>query len=170
MTEANIGTLIKNRRKLSEIIKNSDKERKETIQVHKNRLEKIDIAILRHLNEQKIDSVKSEFGTAFKDTKDSVTISDSLKFKKHIICEMLMGLQSWRYVNNDGDWQPAVGERSGGEDILADDCIGVLDSSAFDLLTLQANKNACKQFMRENDGQLPAGISYTSFVDLKVRK
>lgn len=170
MAAANIGTLIKNRRKLSEIIKNSEKERKETIKVHKNRLEKIDIAIMRHLKDQNIDSVKSEFGTAFKDTKDSVTISDSLAFKKHIICEVLMGLQSWRYVNNDGDWQPQVGERPGGETILEEDCFMVLESSSFDLLTLQANKNACKQFMRENDGQLPAGISYTTFVDLKVRK
>lgn len=165
-----IATLIKNRRRLADMITKLNQKSKDSVSGMKDNLEKIDSAIMKYLNEQGLDSVKSEFGTAFKDTKDRLNISDSIAFKRHIISQLLLSIQRNKYVNSDGEWKPSLDGIPSGDVLLNGDCEVAINSGALDLLTLQANKNACKDFMRENDGRMPNGVNYTTFTDIKVRK
>ena len=152
------------------MVKIADRKHKEKIADAKTALEKIDTAILNYLNEQDISSFKTEYGTAFKFMSDRVNIGDISSFKQHILSDLLMSLTPWKYVSSDGEWQPSVDGDGGGEELLKDDLSILMDSGGIGLLTIQANKTACKEFMKENDGVMPSGVNYTTFVDLKIRK
>jgi len=127
-------------------------------------LEKLGLFVMAKLEELGTDSFKADGNTAFKATKDSITIKDKEAFKTHLATTLLLTLQPYCYKNTEGDWHP-----SGNKD-LEEHIKKLLDSGAFDLLTISANKNNCKTYMKDHDGVLPSGIDYRKELVVQFRK
>ena len=127
-------------------------------------MDKLEQFILIKCDELGTETFKAGGNTAFKTFKDSVTVSDKESFKKHIASTLLTALQPWSYRTTEGDWQPD------GESDLNEHIEKILESGAFDLITLAANKNNCKEFMSDHDGSLPAGVDYRKEVVVQIRK
>jgi len=131
----------------------------------KDKMDLLEKYIHKKLDELNIDSFKAKgVGTAFKASKDYVKISDKEAFKKFLAERFLMALQSLQYKTSEGAWQPD------GEDDLKSHTESLLNSGAFDLLTVAANKNNCKAFMTDNDGIMPEGVDYTKELVIQFRK
>jgi len=79
-----IGTLVKARIETNDRIAAANAEAKKLVEAEKRSLEVIDGFILKKLNEMGVDSAKTEFGTAFKDNKESFTIEDREAFFKWV--------------------------------------------------------------------------------------
>jgi len=131
----------------------------------KDKMDMLEKYIHTKLDELNLDSFKAKgVGTAFKATKDYVKISDKDAFKKFLAAVLLKALQPQQYKTHEGVWQPD------GEADLAAHVESLLNSGAFDLLTVSANKNNCKDFMNNNDGIMPDGVDYTKELVIQFRK
>ena len=137
------------------------KDWKESLKAGQDKLEKF---IRTKLEELGLDSVKAGGNTAFLTFKDSVTISDKQAFKSFLAEMMLLSFQGYKYKTCEGGWQPY------GEVDLKDHIEALLDSGAFDLLTVAANKNNCKDHMESHKGLMPPGVDYTKEIVIQIRK
>ncbi len=159
-----VDKLIRTFIKIRDTISAKDRDHKKWKEGLTEQLTKIELAIMAKCNEQGVDSLKADGNTAFKKSKDSVTIADKEGFKKFLATTILMRLQPHNYKTSDDEWQPD------GEVDLNEHVERVLDSSAFELLTLSANKSNCKEYMEENLGLMPDGIAYTKETVIQIRK
>jgi hypothetical protein len=157
-----IGTYVKMRAAIDEISRDS---KKKTAAIAKP-MELIETYILTQLNKLNVDSFKGKdgSGTAFKNTKDYVAVSDKEGFKKFLAETMCLKMRPFVYQDPKGQWL------RGGESDLAEHVECMLNSGAFDLITLSANKLNCKDWMQNNDGIMPPGVSYTKEIVVQIRK
>jgi len=141
------------------------REAKEYAASLKGKMDKLELHIHSLLIELGSESFMAKgVGTAFITTKDSVSIKDKEGFKKFLASQMLTNLQGYLYRRQDGEWQPE------GEADLEEHVEKLLNSGAFDLLTVSANKNNCKTYMSEHDGLMPEGIDYFKETVVQFRK
>jgi hypothetical protein len=91
-----INNYLKLRRKLEKIAERHKQELEPYLEL-KNQLE---VSLLAHLHEAKVDSTKSEAGTAFKATATSVTVKDWNKTLPFIIENELWDLLEGRVAKN----------------------------------------------------------------------
>lgn len=151
--------------KMRDAITLKDREAKDFKAKLKDQMEKLELFIKAKLKELGTDSFKKKgVGTAFLAMKDSVSISDKEGFKSFLAKTMLLTLQKEQYLIPNGEWQP---------DGLADihkDIEKILNSGAFDLLTVTANKNNCKTYMSEHNGLMPDGVDYRKEDVVQFRK
>jgi hypothetical protein len=126
----------------------------------------IETYILTELNKLKVDSFKGTggCGTAFKQTKDYVAVSDKEGFKKFLAETMCLKMHPLLYKDPKGQWL------KDGHIDLAEHVESMLNSGAFDLITLSANKLNCKDWMQNNDGIMPPGVGYTKEIVVQIRK
>ncbi len=150
--------------KMRDAITEKQREGKEYAASLKDKMSKLELFIFAKMDELGVDSFKSSGSTAFKTTKDSVTISDKEEFKTFLAKTLLMSLQGYHYQSMEGDWQPD------GEADLKEHIAKLLNSGAFDLLTVAANKNNCKDYMTTNDGLMPPGVDYRKEIVIQIRK
>lgn len=123
-----VDKLIDMRIRLDDRIGEKSKELKSLIKSDKESLTKIDGLLMLKLNESKADSLKTKFGTAFKDLKESFTITDRTTFT-----EWVKKTDNWHFFTN------------------------------------ALSKTDAKKY-REDSGELPPGINYSSFPTIKVRR
>lgn len=142
-----------------------DRKYKEYKKEIDDKLKKIETYIHNKLNQEGIDNITIKgVGTTFKTIKDSVAISDGNSFKRFLAERMLLNLQSHMYKNQSGNF------RDDGRDVLNEHVDAILNSGAFDLLSVKAHKLNCKTFMADNDGLMPKGVDYTKETVVQVRK
>lgn len=130
----------------------------------KEQEDKLEAFIKREMKRLDMTSVGSDGNTAFEHEKDFISISNKDSFKKFLATQMLMALQAYRYKDMQGAWQPD------GEADLEENVETLVNSGAFDLLTLSANKTNCKDFMDGNKGLMPDGIKYEKEIVIQIRK
>jgi hypothetical protein len=157
-----IVTFVKMRAAIDEI----SREAKEKTAAIKKPMELIETYIRTELDKLNIDSFKGKdgCGTAFKQTKDYVSVSDKEGFKKFLAETMCLKMRPFVYKDPKGQWL------RGGESDLAEHVECMLNSGAFDLITLSANKLNCKDWMQNNDGIMPPGVGYTKEIVVQIRK
>jgi hypothetical protein len=149
----NIGDAMTAYLNMRDAIKVKERELKEYKKSINEQMEKLELHIHKLLNEIGSDSFKKAgIGTVFLTTKDSVTISDKPDFLKFISSEIAKGID----IPN-AEATNTVAEL-------------ILNSSVFDLLTISANKNNCKEFMKSNNGVMPPGVAYRSEKVVAFRK
>ncbi len=122
----------------------------------KAQLSEIELFLKAKCEELGTDSVKAGGITAFTKIKDSVAIDDKDTFRNtiagclaEVICDLLVS-------------DPDAGEIAMTSAIAA--------ASAFDLLTLSANKINCKSYMADHEGLMPLGVKYTTEQVIQVRR
>lgn len=121
--------------------------------------------IAKKLDETGADNMTIKgVGTTFRAMKDSVAINDTEVFRKFLAKRMLLTLQPHLYRTVDGAM------RADGDEVLDEHVQSILNSGAFDLLSVKAHKLNCKQFMTENDGHMPPGVDYSKEYVIQVRK
>ena len=140
------------------------KEDKAWADEQKSKMERLQMYIKGALNEAGSDSVTANGMTAFKKTNDFVGIEDKNAISIFIVQEMLLHLQSHMYRGTDGEWLPD------GKDCLKENVESALSTGVFDLLSLKAHKNNCKEYSKSHDGLFPIGIKYTTEDVVQVRK
>lgn len=150
--------------KLRAAIDKINRDAKDAITPLKEKMDLVEKVLRKKIEDLGVESFKGSSGTAFKATKDSVTINDKEGFKTFLAQTMLLNLQGHMYKTVEGDWQPD------GEADLTEHCEKLVNSGAFDLLTLSANKNNCKDFMQSNDGLMPKGVDYSKEIVVQIRK
>ena len=157
-----ISTYVKMRAAMDEI----SREAKEKTAAIKKPMELIETYIHTELDKLNIDSFKGKdgCGTAFKTEKDYVSVSDKEGFKKFLAETMCLKIHPFIYKDPKGKWI------TGGEANLAEHVESMLNSGAFDLITLSANKLNCKDWMQNNDGLMPPGVGYTKEIVVQIRK
>ena len=101
------------------------------------------------------DTLKANGLTAFTATKDSVSIEDKETFKLALAKMVVASLNELKFIEHCDDAEVAT---------------AIASSSAFDLLTLSANKINCKAFMADNKGLMPSGIKYVKENVVQIRK
>jgi hypothetical protein len=161
MTQA-ISTYVKMRGAVDEI----NREAKDKVAVINKQMDILEKFIHTELDKLNVDSFKGKngIGTAFKTEKDYVSVSDKEGFKKFLAGTMLQKMQPHVYKDSNNEWRPD------GEVDLADHVERILNSGAFDLITLAANKTNCKDWMQNNDGIMPPGVGYTKEIVVQIRK
>lgn len=128
-------------------------------------MEVIERYIQKKLDETGADNLSIKgIGTTFRALKDSVAIKDSEEFRQFLAKRMLLSLQPHMYKDSNGNF------RADGEEVLREHVQGILNSGAFDLLSVKAHKLNCKQFMTDNDGHMPPGVDYSKEYVIQVRK
>lgn len=137
------------------------KEWKAGIKAQEEALEKF---IKREMASLDITTIGSDGNTASQHEKDFVSISNKDTFKTFLATQMLTALQPHLYRDMQGEWQPD------GKADLAEHVEKLVDSGAFDLITLSANKTNCKDYMAENKGLMPDGIKYEKEIVIQIRK
>jgi len=137
------------------------KEWKASIAKQEEALEKF---IRTEMSKMDITTIGSDGNTAFQKEKDYISISDKTVFKTFLATQMLTTLQPYIYRDMQGAWQPD------GKADLAEHVEKLINSGAFELLTLSANKTNCKDFMAENKGLMPDGIKYEKEIVIQIRK
>ena len=142
------------------------REAKEKTAAIKKPMELIETYIKGELDKLNIDSFKGKdgCGTAFKTEKDYVSVSDKEGFKKFLAETMCLKIHPFVYQDPKGQWL------KDGEADLAEHVESMLNSGAFDLITLTANKLNCKDWMQNNDGIMPPGVGYTKEIVVQIRK
>ena len=93
MADHSIGDLVKARMAINDLISVANADSKKLVAEKKHNLEILDGFILKALNEMGMDSAKTEFGTASKDTKESFTVEDRQAFFDWIIKH-----DAWHFV------------------------------------------------------------------------
>ncbi|MCP4088697.1 MAG: hypothetical protein GY746_02745 [Gammaproteobacteria bacterium] len=142
-----------------------DREHKEKVKDLKPSQEKLELAMQAVMNEAGVDNMKVRgVGTVFTTKKDSVTATDKEKLQRFLATKMLLKLQGYHYQTQQGEWQPE------GEADLEEHIDRILDSGAFDLLTVAPNKTNCKSYMENNEGHMPDGVEYYQEVVVQFRK
>ena len=157
-----IGAYVKMRAAMDEI----SREAKEKTAAITKPMELIEAYIRTELDKLNVDSFKGKngSGTAFKTEKDYVAVSDKEGFKKFLSETMCLKIHPLLYKDTKGQWLKE------GEADLAEHVESMLNSGAFDLITLSANKLNCKDWMQNNDGLMPPGVGYTKEIVVQIRK
>lgn len=121
----------------------------------KSQLTQIEAYLMQQCIDTGTDSVKAGGHTAFKHTKDSVSVDDKDAFRTALANGMATTMVDLHVISAD--------------DIA---CVteAIAGSSAFDLLTLSANKTNCKAFMADHKGLMPGGVAYFKETVIQVRK
>lgn len=157
-----ISTYVKMRAAIDEI----SREAKEKTAAISKPMELIAAHIKSELDKLNSDSFKGKdgCGTAFLSTKDYVAVSDKEGFKKFLAETMCLKMHPLLYKDPKGQWL------KDGHIDLAEHVESMLNSGAFDLITLSANKLNCKDWMQNNDGIMPPGVGYTKEIVVQIRK
>jgi hypothetical protein len=134
--------LIKQHNELDDWIKGESKRFAEFIKPHKERLEAIGNQLLALSNTAKWESIRTDFGTAYRSTLLNVSVSsEGLPYKESAGREALLdfALENWDAVGNE-------------------------------LLLISAQKDAVKKYMEENQGKPPPGIVTSWFTRINIRR
>lgn len=102
--------------KMRDRIKAADDAHKEKTRAARDYLEGLNGHILAKLNESGGESIKTEFGTAYRSEKKSATVADPMVFKDFIISNELWDMADWRanapavldYATETGQLPPGV--------------------------------------------------------------
>lgn len=70
---------------LRDLVSEQERIHKESIEPYKRAMDKIERALLMHMNGVGAESVRTEFGTVYKTTKTSVTTADGELFMDYVI-------------------------------------------------------------------------------------
>lgn len=70
---------------LRDKIRDMEAKHKEQLKPYKEALDLLNAALVQHLNAIQAESVRTNYGTVYKTTKDSATISDSTAFWEHVL-------------------------------------------------------------------------------------
>ena len=130
----------------------------------KSKLAKLEMYIQAALEEMHLEKAQANGYTASKTFKDSVTIEDKVTFTVFLVQKLLLHLQPHMYRKRDGDWL------DDGMECLREQVEAVMQSGAFDLLSMSANKTNCKAYMDSNAGSMPTGVKYTKIDAIQIRK
>ena len=150
--------------KIREAKAKKERELKEWKADAKKHEDKLEAFIKKEMVRLDMTTVGADGNTAFQHTKEFVSIGNKDTFKTFLATQMLMNLQEFIYKDMQGAW------RHGAKEDLAEHTAKIVDSGAFDLLTLSANKTNCKDYMSENKGLMPDGIKYEKEVVIQIRK
>jgi hypothetical protein len=135
-------TLINNFRKVRAKIEAMDAAHEEAVKPYKNVLAMIKEELKNLLNEAGADSVKTEYGTAYKSIKTSVKLEDKISF----VCAILEQVP-----------------------LLDETTISSIIAFMFLAMDIKPNKTYVEDFIAEmND--LPAGVQVSRYIDINVRK
>jgi len=141
------------------------RKHKEVLKGIDNQIETLELAMHTKLNELEVDTFKVRgVGTVFTTKKDSVTASDKSKLIGFLATKILMTLQGYHYKTQAGKWQPE------GKLDLEEHVEKILESGAFDLLTVAPNKTNCKAYMESHEGLMPDGVDYYNEICVQFRK
>lgn len=88
-----VDKLIQARIAVDDKIRAINKSMKEQVATLEDKLDLIDNVVLDRMNQQGVDSFKTEFGTAFKDNKESYTVDDRVAF-----IEWVKETDSWNFL------------------------------------------------------------------------
>jgi len=112
-----LDTMVETYVRLRDTIKEANKMHEEKLAPAQEYLEQLNAAILQKLIEIGVESAKTKFGTAYKNTTKSATIADGAVFREYVIGEGQFDLVDWRanavavstYIdNNEGEVPPGV--------------------------------------------------------------
>lgn len=106
-------------------------------------LAKLEVVIHQKLDEQGVENIKTTEGTAFKTTKDFVTVTEIEDFREFLSDEV-----------------------AGGDDELADK---IYKAFPWHFFTKAVSKAAVLEYMKEH-GTPPQGIGYDTQIEVQVRK
>ena len=122
---------------------------------YKDKLVAIETFLMGECQKMGTESIKAGGITAFQKMKDSVTIEDKEEFRETLAREMTLHLADLGLIEMESS-------------ALFTEALS--SASAFDLLTLSANKVNCKAFMNDKAGIMPLGVKYFKENVIQVRR
>lgn len=138
-----------------------EKKFKEWKKDQKASLEKLEMFFKKACLEQGTDSITAGGHTAFTTKKDTVAIEDKVLFRTEMAgimeTEISKSLFELHLPELDMEARTVVIK-------------SLSESKAFDLCTINANKNNCKSYMADHEGIMPAGIRYAAESVIQVRR
>lgn len=127
---------------------------------HKSAMEKqqslIEGQLLKILDRQKVKSIRTDFGTAYKDKKEFTGVEDWEEFLGFLVDSCLDCINLENYQDECQDRKQLRKE--------------ILDNAKWHFLNKSVSKTAILDHIKENDGEIPAGLKYESTNVVKVRK
>ena len=150
--------------KIREAKARKDRELKDWKASVKKQEDMLEAFIKKEMVRLDMTTVGADGNSAFQKEKDFVNIENKEIFKTFLAEKMLLALQPHVYKNMQGEW------RGHAKDDLDEHAARIIDSGAFELLTLSANKTNCKEYMAENKGLMPDGIKYEKELSIQIRK
>jgi len=127
-------------------------------------MEQITAALGKIMRDTGVDSLKStSAGTAFKATKDFVGIDDWPTFMEFIA----RGLIKEIGYEEPSHWCVGIKEPSH----WCDEAVQkIITSDQFAFFNKAVKKATVKEFMSDNDDQLPPGLNYSTQIEIQIRR
>jgi hypothetical protein len=113
----NLDVMVETYVRLRDTIKEANKMHEEKLAPAQEYLDQLNAAILQKLISLGVESARTKFGTAYKNTTKSATIADGALFREYVIGESQFDLVDWRananavsthIDNHEGEVPPGV--------------------------------------------------------------